>query len=197
MSKHLDLGCGAVPRNPYRQQRVCGVDIALHDTPAHIEIRRANLAVEPIPYADSSFDSVSAFDFLEHVPRLLPSPDGSGTRFPFVELMNEVSRVLRPRGRFYALTPCYPAAAAFADPTHVNVLTLQTHVYFTGAAPLARQYGFSGHFEARRVERGVHGDSIDPVTPLSLGQKLRRLNHRLKGKFSHVLWEFVCTKPGA
>lgn len=197
MSKHLDLGCGAVPRNPYRQQQLFGVDIAAQQTPAAVEIRRANVALEPIPYADSSFDSVSAFDFLEHVPRVLPLADGSGTRFPFVELMNEINRVLVPGGRFYALTPCFPAAAAFSDPTHVNIITLGTSNYFTGAAPLARMYGFDGHFDARRVEWGVHKDSIDALTPLTFAQRFRRLNHRLKGKFSHVVWEFVCTKPPA
>ena len=31
--------------------------------------RLANLSIDPIPHPDSSFDSISAFDFLEHVPR--------------------------------------------------------------------------------------------------------------------------------
>ncbi len=197
MSKHLDLGCGAVPRNPYRQRQLFGVDIAPQPSTAVVEIRRANVALEPIPYADSSFDSVSAFDFLEHVPRVLPLPDGAGTRFPFVELMNEISRVLVPGGRFYALTPCYPAEAVFSDPTHVNFLTRKTHAYFTGTAPVGRMYGFNGHFEVRRVEWGVHEDSIDAVAPLTFAQRFRRINHRLKGKLSHLVWEFVCTKPRA
>ncbi|MDQ3205818.1 MAG: hypothetical protein M3Q40_04805 [Pseudomonadota bacterium] len=40
--------------------------------------------LEPIPYPDGSFGSVSAYDFLEHVPRIFPSADGRATVFPFV-----------------------------------------------------------------------------------------------------------------
>jgi SAM-dependent methyltransferase len=194
MSKHLDLGCGPVPRNPYRRAQLFGVDIAAGATSSSVEVRRANLAVEPIPYADNSFDSVSAFDFLEHVPRILPLASGAGTRFPFVELMNEISRVLRPSGLFYALTPCYPAAAAFSDPTHVNIMTIDSHRYFTGDAPLARMYGFNGHFALRRAEWGVYKDSLDPLSTLDLAQRFRRLNYRVKRKFGHMVWEFASTK---
>ena len=98
-TRHLDIGCGTRPRNPYRRDEVHGVDIREATTAAGAEIRRANLAVEPIPFPDSHFDSVSAYDFLEHVPRVLPAT-GGGTRFPFIELMNEVWRVLVPGGRF-------------------------------------------------------------------------------------------------
>jgi SAM-dependent methyltransferase len=193
MSKHLDLGCGPVPRNPYRRAQLFGVDIVASTKPG-VEVRRANLAIEPIPYADNSFDSVSAFDFLEHVPRVLPLADGTGTRFPFVELMNEVSRVLQPGGLFFALTPCYPATEAFSDPTHVNLLTIESHRYFTGDQPLGRMYGFNGHFALRRAEWGVHKDSLDPLSTPTFAQRFRRLNYRLKRKFSHVVWEFVSTK---
>ena len=196
MSKHLDLGCGPVPRNPYRRQQLFGVDIAPARTEA-AEVRRANLAVEPIPFDDATFDSVSAFDFLEHVPRILALADGSGTRFPFIELMNEISRVLRPGGLFYAVTPCYPDPAAFTDPTHVNFMTLKTCSYFTGDQPKARMYGFAGHFAARRVEWGVHKDSLDPLTSLTLSQQFRRVVRRLKGTFGHVVWELESTKPAA
>jgi SAM-dependent methyltransferase len=196
MSKHLDLGCGPWPRNPYRSDQLFGVDLVPCVAPAAVEIRGANLALEPIPYADSSFDSVSAFDFLEHVPRVLQASSPAGTRFPFVELMNEVSRVLRPGGLFYALTPCYPAVAAYSDPTHVNVMTVKTHHYFTGTQPLGRMYGFTGYFALRRAEWGVHKDSLDPTSSLTLAQRFRRLNHKMYGKFSHVIWEFESTKPG-
>ena len=197
MSAHLDLGCGPVPRNPYRHDLVFGVDLAPSVAQAEIEIRRANLAIDPIPYDDSRFDSVSAFDFLEHIPRLLPLASGTGTRFPFVELMNEVSRVLRSGGLFYALTPCHPSEAAFSDPTHVNVMTAKTHRYFTGDQPLGRMYGFTGTFALRRAEWGVHKDSLDPSSSLTFSQRFRRLNHRFHGKFSHVIWEFECAKPGS
>jgi len=190
-TRHLDLGCGPVPRNPYQQDELFGVDIAPTENSSQITIRQANLTLQPIPFPDHYFDSLSAFDFLEHVPRVLPTPDGLSTRFPFIELMNEIHRVLRPGGILYALTPCYPAYEAFQDPTHVNIMTEKTHLYFTGANPLGRMYGFSGQFEAHKVEWVVHKDALTPLVPLNLSQKFRRMNYKLKGKFTHIAWEFI------
>jgi SAM-dependent methyltransferase len=190
-TRHLDLGCGPVPRNPYQQDELFGVDIAPTENSSQITIRQANLTLQAIPFPDHYFDSLSAFDFLEHVPRVLPTPDGLSTRFPFIELMNEIHRVLRPGGILYALTPCYPAYEAFQDPTHVNIMTEKTHLYFTGANPLGRMYGFSGQFEARKVEWMVHKDALTPLVPLNLSQKFRRMNYKLKGKFTHIAWEFI------
>ena len=79
--------------------------------------------MQPIPYPDCSFDSISAFDFIEHVPRILAINQES-TKFPFVELMSEIWRVLKPNGMFYALTPAFPHGAAFHDPTHVNFIAI-------------------------------------------------------------------------
>ena len=72
---------------------------------------------------------------------------------PNAPVLTEVQRVLAPGGRFYALTPAYPAAEAFADPTHVNIVTEQTHTYFCGEEPLGRMYGFNGSFRALDVRR--------------------------------------------
>src|SRR3990167_754252 len=195
-TRHLDLGCGPVPRNPYRRDELYGGDIAPQQDAGGCQVLRGNLTMEAIPFETDSFDSVSAFDFLEHVPRVLPTANGRGTRFPFIELMNEISRVLRPGGLLYALTPCYPSREAFQDPTHVNIITDRTHLYFTGASPLGRMYGFDGHFTARRVEWMVSRDAHDASAVLTLHQRWRRFNYRRKGQLSHLLWEFVCSKPG-
>lgn len=192
---HLDLGCGAVPRNPYRRDQVIGVDIAPRGQAAGCEMVQANLTLEPIPFEDNRFDSVSAFDFLEHVPRVLPTPNGQATRFPFIELMNDISRVLKPGGMLYALTPCYPSSEAFQDPTHVNIITDRTHLYFAGPQPLGRMYGFSGHFEARRIDWVVPRDATDAAATMSLHQRWRRFNYRRKGQLSHLRWELKCVKP--
>lgn len=97
---HLDLGCGDRPRNPYGRARLAGVDIRPLPAGSHFEYRVANLALQPIPFPDDSFGSVSAFDFIEHMPRVLMAPDGAGTVFPFVRLMDEIWRVLAPGGAF-------------------------------------------------------------------------------------------------
>jgi SAM-dependent methyltransferase len=194
-TRHLDLGCGATPRNPYRRDELHGIDVAPRHEPGRFQVHQGNLAIDGMPFADDHFDSVSAYDFFEHVPRVLPTADGRATRFPFVELMNEVWRVLRPGGLLYALTPAYPAPEAFQDPTHVNIITERTHIYFTGEAPLARMYGFGGRFDARRVEWMVYGDALDPLAVLTLRQRWRRTRHRRQGRLSYLVWEFECRKP--
>lgn len=85
-TRHLDLGCGDMPRNPYRRDELHGIDIFPRHEPGHYEIRKANLSLEPIPYPDHDFDSISAYDFFEHIPRVCMTADGRATRFPLPEL---------------------------------------------------------------------------------------------------------------
>lgn len=179
--RHLDLGCGAVPRNPYHRESLCGVDIRALQSAPGFEYRAANLMTGPIPWPDASFASVSAFNFVEHVPRVMALADGSGTRFPFIELMNEVWRVLAPDGLFYAVTPAWPHAEAFTDPTHVNIVTAETHAYFCGERPEAGMYGFHGRFEPLRVGWTHFGDALDAVARPPARSPLRRLAHGLRG----------------
>jgi SAM-dependent methyltransferase len=197
MTRHLDLGCGAVPRNPYARDELFGVDLSgsAEGGPDVVQIRRANLVLSPIPFDDQHFDSVSAYDFLEHVPRVLATADGLATRFPFVELMNEVWRVLRPGGLFYASTPVYPHSNAFVDPTHVNVITDGTHRYFTQPHRLAAMYGFKGDFKSLRVQLASPNEHT-VYTP-ALAGRLQRWRHawRVKrGRCGHVVWEFEAVK---
>jgi SAM-dependent methyltransferase len=138
----LDLGCGASPRNPFNADAIFGIDI--REDPDR-NIKYGDLNIEPIPYPDSSFDYLTAFDFLEHVPRVLYAP---ARRFPFVELMNEIHRVLKPDGVLLSHTPAYPFAEAFQDPTHVNIVTENTFTkYFDRQHKWAGIYGFTGAFE--------------------------------------------------
>lgn len=142
--KSLDLGCGAIPKNPYNADEVFGIDLRESSDP---RIRKADLAIEPIPHDDDMFNYVTAFDFIEHIPRVLYLPE---RRNPFIELMNEVYRVLKPNGTFLSLTPAYPHSAAFVDPTHVNIITEGTFPFYFGdsdaSSPWAIIYGFKGAF---------------------------------------------------
>jgi len=141
-TKSLDLGCGPNPKNFFNADAVYGIDVK--DDLEH-NILRADLAIEPIPFESDFFDYVTAHDFLEHIPRLLYLPQ---RRLPFVELMNEVWRVLKVGGKFFSHTPAFPQAAAFWDPTHVNFITEQTFpLYFDDERRWAGTYGFKGAFK--------------------------------------------------
>ena len=199
MTSHLDIGCGFTPRNPYGRDELFGVDLAGAASDSG-PIRRANLALHPIPFGDNCFDSVSAYDFLEHVPRVLPTADGQATRFPFIELMDEVWRVLLPGGLFYAVTPVYPSRAAFQDPTHVNIITTGTHTYFTQPERLGAMYGYRGNFVLRRrphLVKTMAGLDYAPV-PQGLSGRLK-VAHRnwraSRGSSAHIVWEFEAVKP--
>jgi SAM-dependent methyltransferase len=194
-TRHLDLGCGNAPRNPFLASKVYGVDIRQFFPAVGYEdatIIEANL-LERMPFEDSHFSSISAYDVLEHIPRWSTNGDGS-VAFPFVELMNEVWRLLGCGGTFIASTPAFPHPKAFQDPTHVNIITKDTHSYFTGAEPYARRYGFKGHFEVIRAGWDAEKNAQDPLQA-NIRKRIRNLEHRLRrGGHSHITWFFKAQK---
>lgn len=137
----LDIGCGTIPRNPFQANIQWGIDIR---EDLDINVKSVDLNINPIPFADETFDYITAFDFIEHVPRVIYVPD---CRFPFIQLMNEVWRTLKVGGIFFSHTPVYPFRTAFSDPTHVNYITEETFQYFNNESRLATLYGFSGAFK--------------------------------------------------
>ena len=139
----VDLGCGSSPRNPFNADILQGVDIR---ESRENNIIAADLCCGRIPFPDNYCDFISAFDFIEHIPRVT-YVDGK-SRFPFVELMSEIYRVLKVGGIFFSRTPAYPSKEAFQDPTHVNIITEDTFpCYFCGDSPWASLYGFEGSYD--------------------------------------------------
>ncbi len=192
-TKHLDIGCGNTPRNPYLRDELYGVDISSDSIAELSHVRTANLAVERIPFEDNLFDSVSAYDFIEHVPRAIYLSDKVQMRFPFVELMHEIWRVLKAGGLFYASTPVYPMPQAFIDPTHVNFVTDGTHSYFTQPELMARMYGFKGCFDVVRAKRVRPFYDYEPNN-YSFNEKIRKTKDFLRRRRTHVLWELIAIK---
>ena len=144
MTRTLDLGSGSEPKNPFGADEVYGVDL---DTFGNENIRIADVILNGIPFEDDYFDYVTGYDFIEHIPRLLYI-DGK-RRAPFMELMSEIWRVLKPGGTLKTHTPAVPYSQTFQDPTHVNFITEATVSYFIigGMIELGNLYGFEGQFE--------------------------------------------------
>lgn len=200
LTKHLDLGCGSKPKNPYNQSRLYGLDVSKINIPKKQkslihEIKVCNLIFDQIPYPDNHFDSISAYDFLEHIPRIttIIKNKKHTNRYSFIECMNEIYRVLKNQGKFYAMTPFYPDPSAFIDPTHVNFITDKTHFYFCEPSLGAKIYGFNGRFEIIRVKK-VRPKYIYEPNQLNFKQKLRKLNDKFKALESHLVWEFRAIK---
>ena len=137
----LDLGWGDTVGNMFGADVVFGLDL---NENKEKNIVKADLTLEPIPFSSEFFDYVQASHILEHIPRIAFLPE---RRNPFIDVMNEIWRVLKYGGVFISVTPAYPHAAAFRDPTHVNFITDET---FTMYFLQPNAYGFSGAFELIR-----------------------------------------------
>ena len=191
-SRHLDIGCGRIPRNPFECDELHGVDV-MDIQLAGCSYKQVNVVTEKLPYTDSYFDSVSAYDFLGIIPRSAIS--NNTMRFPFIELMNEIYRVLKPGGIFYAVSPYYPRNEAFVDPTYVNFIAKRTHRYFTLPNLTASVYGFNGKFSTIQVR---------PVKASMVGKKehspwivrfMKNVIYTvLYTKRSHIIWKFKAIK---
>ena len=201
VTKSLDLGCGLRPKNPFNADQLFGVDVG-DELPANI--RAADLAVEPIPFDDNYFNFVSAHDFIGHIPRVLYAPR---RRYAFVELMNEVYRVLKVDGLFLSLTPGYPHSPAFQDPANVNSINFETFpFYFDDVNRWAAKYGFKGAFkitfqewrgsnlltvmkkvvlsEAEKPASNIRQAEADPIAQVLELQRQGKIDEAVK-----VLWE--------
>ena len=71
-TKHLDIGCGINPRNPFSRDMLYGIDIInVDNSEVDFEYIKSDVVLEKLPFEDSFFDSISCYDFLEHIPRTI------------------------------------------------------------------------------------------------------------------------------
>jgi len=194
-SKHLDIGCGTFPRNPLRAPELWGCDLfemPLEKNELDFTFVKADLSRPPLPFETGFFSSVSAFDVIEHIPRVASFNDQVYS--PFIELMNEIHRILAHGGLFVASTPVYPHPAAFQDPTHVNFITDQTHHYFCGLDPYARRYGFKGQFKIKRVVKEPLKNILEDGSS-QFRKSFRTFRKKyFQGGLSHITWELIAIK---
>ncbi|MHB1116109.1 class I SAM-dependent methyltransferase [Sideroxydans sp.] len=198
MPNHLDLGCGTTPQNPYNRPNLFGIDVRddVQQMLAEkgIVMRKANLIFERLPFEDNFFSSISAVDFLEHIPRQICLGNSNEVVYPFISLMNEIWRVLEPGGRLLAVTPAFPSPLAFADPTHVNYIAEGTHHYFCGESPVASIYGFHGKFRPLIAKRS-EPTNFRKMPPNPIESFVRDIGRRISGKgLHHMVWELEAVK---
>ena len=139
----VDLGCGLEPSNLFNASKIVGVDLKEN---VEKNIICCRLGFESLPFDDNSIDYLTAYDVLEHIPRYADLPEHNNT--PFIFLMNECYRVLSVGGVFLSMTPIYPYLGAFQDPTHNNIMTVDTfNFYFSDKKiNIASHYGIKASF---------------------------------------------------
>ena len=147
-TKSLDIGCGQKPRNFFNADEVFGLD---ERDNLDLAIYRVDLAIEPIPFPNETFDFVTAHDLMEYIPRLLYVPH---RRYAFIELMNEVWRILKFGGMFMSITSTASQTLNLCDPVRVNIVNEETYnIYFDNINRVAKIYGFIGAFEIIHQKR--------------------------------------------
>lgn len=191
---HLDLGSGSNPRNPFNLEISLSIDVGDF---SHQGFTKVSFG-ENLPFSDASFASISAYDFLEHIPR---TGNGRPTS-SFIGYMEEIHRLLEPGGLFLAATPGFPRKSAFSDPTHVNFITSDTHTYFTGPIHAKELgYGFTGEFRkiqskwilpTHPVFRSEHNSGWLKILKTKLHQVVYVLKCicTLNNPYTHILWVF-------
>ncbi len=110
-AKLLDLGCGSAWLGRHFANYT-GLDASAEAVAAAAEHGIAVIqgsVVDPLPFADATFDAVVAKDLLEHVP----DP---------AQVVREIRRVLRPGGRVFASSPD-AQKWVWNDYTHVRPFT--------------------------------------------------------------------------
>jgi SAM-dependent methyltransferase len=76
----------------------------------------------PLPFPEKYFDTVNAFDVLEHVGKQ------GDWRF-FFDQWSDIWRILKPDGVFCGLSPHPKSDWVFADPGHTRVLSPEMLIY--------------------------------------------------------------------
>jgi len=116
----LDIACGNHKDGPdwvgMDIQKRPGVDV-VHDLNLH-----------PWPIDAERVDCAKAWHIIEHIPPACVTENG--TRFPFLEFMNECWRVLKVGARLDIETPHGASDGFLHDPTHCNPVDELTFEHF-------------------------------------------------------------------
>lgn len=102
-----------------------------------------DLNVIPWPLPDQCTTRIYASHLIEHIPAVVV--DTNGTRFPFIDFMNEAWRVMKPGGELLISMPYGYSPGFIQDPTHCNPCNEVTWAYFD---PL-HHLGFTRFYEPK------------------------------------------------
>lgn len=152
---HTDLGCGNKKSKatlfgyPNREAN-CGIDSTRINTKADLLCR---LGLESLPLEDNSQDLITAYDVMEHIPKVCLGTENEKPVYvyPTINLFNEIYRVLKPGGYFESIVPAVPNYwnGVVRDPTHVSLYCIESFDYFCEGRfeALSKSYGLKQPFQ--------------------------------------------------
>jgi len=115
----LDIACGQ-----HKDLGWVGMDIQKREG---VDIVH-DLNLHPWPVESDSVEQAKAWHIVEHIPPCCVTE--KGTRFPFIEFMNECWRVLKVGARLDIETPYGSSDGFYHDPTHCNPVDEMTFEHF-------------------------------------------------------------------
>lgn len=134
MLMKVNLGCG------YNKPK----DFVNVDNRAEVNPDLIADATFSLPFKDNSVDEITANDFLEHLER-----------DEVVALMNDIWRVLKPKGRLYHKTPSSDGRGCWQDPTHKSAWNINTWKFYFVDKAYRELYGTKANFKILYLEDRV------------------------------------------
>jgi SAM-dependent methyltransferase len=115
----LNLGCGILLLDDFLNVDKVDIRVRFPERVEGKDFLQCDLNKKPWPWLDSTAEAIVMRDSLEHL-----------TSGSFIEVMEEVWRVLVPNGQFACQVPDATTAQAFVDPTHTMFFTYLSMDYF-------------------------------------------------------------------
>jgi SAM-dependent methyltransferase len=81
-----------------------------------------DLTQRPLPFEDSTFDEIHAYEVIEHLGR-------QGDYLTWFAEWTEWWRIMKPDGRFYGKSPHHSSRWAWGDPGHTRVMGPEVLTY--------------------------------------------------------------------
>lgn len=151
--RELLIGCGSNRERRVREKGVTdwGDLVTLDFNADHKPDIVWDLTNLPLPFGDDEFDSISAFDVLEHTGQ-------QGDWKFFFNQWSDFWRILKHDGRFYGISPHPTSPWAWADPSHTRVLSPESFVFLNQPA-YVDQVGVTAMSDFRHIYKA----DFDPV----------------------------------
>jgi SAM-dependent methyltransferase len=128
--KELLIGCGADHSKKIffeGDREWAGELVTLDNNADHHPDIVHDLNEHPLPFNDDTFDSIHAYEVLEHLAYI------GDYRF-FFEEFSEYWRILKPGGHFYATVPALDSPWLFGDPSHTRVICQEQMIFLSQKA---------------------------------------------------------------